>query len=157
MPIVRIDIQAGKTTAHKRALLRGVREALVEELGVPHERVMQRIVETQAADIDTAEVRSDHLTIVEIAMLRRPPDLKEKLYRGISKRLGLEPGIAEHDLVVLVSDPAAECFFVNGNVLCDTPTASGVVEPADDGASESEPEPTSADTPAPEIAEEPAQ
>ncbi len=125
MPIVRIDIQSGKTTEYKRQILHGVRDAIVSELGVPGERVMQRVVETAREDIDASEARSDRLTIIEITMLPRGKELKEALFRAIASRLGIEPGITQHDLVVLVNDPAAECFFLNGRMLCDGPDDAG--------------------------------
>lgn len=118
MPIVRIDIQSGKSTAYKRAILRGVREALTGVLGVPDDRIMQRIIETPGEDIDTTEVKSDRLTIVELSMLPRSSELKDALYHEIASKLGFDPGLAEHDLVVLVNDPAAECFFLNGAMQC---------------------------------------
>jgi phenylpyruvate tautomerase PptA (4-oxalocrotonate tautomerase family) len=115
MPIVRIEIQAGKSTAYKRALLHGVREAITDVLGVGHERVMQRIVEAQPEDIDVPEIRTERLAIITIAMLAgRGLDKKRELYAAIIKHLGLSPGIAEHDIVVLVNDPAAECFCIGG-------------------------------------------
>ncbi len=115
MPIVRIDIQAGKSTAYKRAILHGVRAAVTSALGVPDDRVMQRIVEAAPEDIDAAEVKSDRLTIVEVSMLPgRDAAMKLALYRQIVLKLGLEPGIAEHDIVVIVNDPPAECFCVGG-------------------------------------------
>lgn len=117
MPIVRIDIQAGKTTAYKRALLNAVRDAMTDALGVPDDRIMQRIVETPPEDIDTVRARADHLTIIEISMLPgRDAPLKAELYRAISKRVGFAPGIAEEDLVILVNDPAAECFYLHGEI-----------------------------------------
>lgn len=115
MPIVRIDIQAGKSTAYKRAILHGVRAAVTSALGVADDRVMQRIVEAAPEDIDAAEVKSDRLTIVEVSMLPgRDAAMKLELYRQIVLKLGLEPGIAEHDIVVIVHDPPAECFCVGG-------------------------------------------
>lgn len=122
MPIVRIDIQAGKSTAYKRALLNGVRDAITASVGVPDDRVMQRIVETPIEDIDVTDVRSDRLTIVEVSMIAgRGPEIKAELYRAISKRLGFEPGIDEHDLVVIIQDPPGECFYVNGSMQCAAP------------------------------------
>lgn len=125
MPIVRIDIQAGKSTAYKRSLLHGVRQALTGALGIPDDRVMQRIVETPAEDIDTPEIRSDRLTIVEITLIEgRGQELKEALYQAVAKRLGFEPGISEHDLVVLLNEGAGECFFLNGTMQCAPPEPS---------------------------------
>jgi len=115
MPIVRIDIQAGKSTAYKRSILHGVRAALTTALGVADDRVTQRIIEAAPEDIDATEVRSDRLTVIEIAMLPgRDKDMKLALYEQIVKKLGFEPGIAEHDIVVIVNDPPAECFCVGG-------------------------------------------
>ncbi|HSK46781.1 MAG TPA: tautomerase family protein [Coriobacteriia bacterium] len=126
MPIVRIDIQSGKTTAYTRSLLGGVRMALTEALGVPDDRVMQRVIETPAEDIDTTDIKSDRLTIIEISMLSgRGPELKERLYSAIAKRLGFEPGISAHDLIVIVHDPAGECFYLNGAIQCDVPGRKG--------------------------------
>ncbi len=156
MPIVRIDIQSGKTTEYKRTLLHGVRDAIVTELGVPSERVMQRIVETPREDIDATEVRSDRLTIIEIAMLPRSPELKGALYRAIAARLGVEPGIAQHDLVVLVNDPAAECFFINGRMQCEVgDSAQEPVVVVEDGTEDPELE-DSVDAHAAELAEDDA-
>lgn len=125
VPIVRIDIQSGKTTAYKRALLNGVRNALATALEIPDDRIMQRIVETPGEDIDTTEIRSDRLTIVEISLIAgRGPELKERLYTAIAKRLGFEPGISEHDLVVVLHEAVGECFFVNGAMPC-APSGAG--------------------------------
>lgn len=123
MPIVRIDIQSGKPTAYKRALLRGVREGIASALGVPHDRIMQRIVETPVEDIDSPDIKTDRLTIVEVTMLARTPELKEAMYAEIARYLYRDPGVSDHDLVVLVRDPAAECFYLNGAMQCTMPSS----------------------------------
>jgi 4-oxalocrotonate tautomerase len=120
VPIVRIDMQAGKTTVYKRAVLRGVREGMKAALGVPNDRIMQRIIETPAEDIDAAGDRSDGLTIVDISMIAgRGVELKDALYREVSRRLSKEPGIGKEDLVIIVNDPSGECFYVSGEIQCD--------------------------------------
>jgi 4-oxalocrotonate tautomerase len=119
MPIVRIDIQSGKTTAYKRDILHGVRAAIVEALGVADDRIMQRIVESPADDIDAPDIRTDRLTIIEISMLPgRGVDLKESLYNAIVRKLGETPGIYSHDIMVLVNEPTAECFALGGVMQC---------------------------------------
>ncbi len=124
MPLVRIDIQSGKTTSYKRAILHGVRTAITSALDVPTDRVMQRIVETPGEDIDVTEVRSDRLTIIEISMLPgRGPELKRSLYERIVRELGMTPGIAATDIMVLVNDPVAECFAIGGVMQCTLPAA----------------------------------
>jgi 4-oxalocrotonate tautomerase len=117
VPIVRIDIEAGKSAEYRRALLAGVRRGIVAGLGVGSDRVTQRIVETPAANIDNPDAKSDRYTVVEVSMLPgRGPELKASLYRAIAEQLAADPGITATDLVVLVRDPEAECFYLNGSV-----------------------------------------
>ena len=119
MPIVRIDIQSGKSTEYKREILHGVRRALVRALEVGDERVMQRIIETPADDIDTTEGRSDRLTIVEVSLLPgRGTAAKESFYDAVVANLGENPGIHARDIMVLINDPAAECFALGGVMQC---------------------------------------
>lgn len=119
MPIVRIDIQSGKSTQYKRAVLHGVRSAITAALGVGDDRVMQRLVETPAEDIDIAANHSDALAIIEISMLPgRSADLKSKLYESIVANLSVDPGIHAADITVLVNDPSAECFAIGGVMQC---------------------------------------
>ena len=119
MPIVRIDIQAGKSTAYKRELLRGVRSAITQALGVAGERVMQRIIETPADNIDTTEVKSDRLTIIEVSMLPgRDAGLKQTMYDAIVTQLAEAPGIHARDIMVVVNEPLAECFALGGVMQC---------------------------------------
>lgn len=73
MPIVRIDIQSGKSTAYKRAILHGVREAIASALGVAEERVMQRIAESVPEDIDAPGRQTDRLTMVDIMVVVHDP------------------------------------------------------------------------------------
>jgi phenylpyruvate tautomerase PptA (4-oxalocrotonate tautomerase family) len=134
VPVVRIDIQAGKSTAYKREILHAVRTAIVESLGVEHERVMQRIIETPAENIDSPDTRTDHLTIIEISMLPgRGPELKQAMYGAIVAHLGESPGIHQHDITVLVNDPSAECFAIGGVMQCNLVAA----EPDDDAKPQS--------------------
>jgi len=119
MPIVRIDIQSGKSTSYKRALLTSVRRAIAESLDVAESRIMQRIVECPPEDIDAPGRQTDRLTIVDITMLPgRDEQRKRGLYAAVAARLGAEPGIAAADVMVVVHDPPAECFCLGGN----TPT-----------------------------------
>lgn len=123
MPIVRIDIQAGKTTEYKRALLHGIRRAMTEALGVADDRVMQRVIEAPVEDVDTTAAKSDRLTIIEISMLPgRSAGLKLKLYDAIAKNLAFDPGVSPSDLVIIVSDPPGDCFYLNGAIQCDMPS-----------------------------------
>jgi 4-oxalocrotonate tautomerase len=123
VPIVRIDIQGGKSTAYKREILHGVRDAITSALGVPDDRVMQRLIETPVEDIDITEGRSDRLTIIEVSMLPgRDAELKSALYSAVVANLGEKPGIHQRDIMVMVNDPSAECFALGGVMQCNLPS-----------------------------------
>jgi phenylpyruvate tautomerase PptA (4-oxalocrotonate tautomerase family) len=131
VPIVRIDIQAGKSTAYKRDILHSVRAAIIEALGVPDERIQQRIVETPAENIDSPGP-SDQLTVIEVAMLPgRDAVLKQEMYGAIVAHLGETPGIHQHDITVLVSDPSAECFAIGGVMQCTLPAPAAAAATTD--------------------------
>jgi phenylpyruvate tautomerase PptA (4-oxalocrotonate tautomerase family) len=122
--IVRIDIQTGKSTAYKREILHSVREALASSLGASDDRIASRLIETPADNIDAPETRSDRLTMIEVTMLpSEDPDAEQKLYAAIVARLGEKPGIHQHDITVVVREPAAECFAIGGVMQC---TLSGI-------------------------------
>lgn len=113
MPIVRIDIQQSKSTIYKRALLHGVRNAIVSALGVGSERVFSRIIESPAEHIDSPEGRSDQLTVIEISLLSgRSGELKERLFGEIKRNLSHDPGIEAHDLVIVLHDEPGDCICV---------------------------------------------
>jgi phenylpyruvate tautomerase PptA (4-oxalocrotonate tautomerase family) len=129
VPIVRIDIESGKSNEYKRAILHGVRTSIVTALDVDNERVMQRIIETPAEDVDITQNRSDALTIIEVAMLPgRGADLKSRLYEAIVTNLGANPGIHAKDIMVIVNDPSAECFAVGGVMQCNLGAEPGLDE-----------------------------
>ena len=119
MPIVRIDIQSGKSTEYKRDILHGIRSALTSALGVADDRIMQRIIETDADDIDVTESRSDRLTVIDISMLPgRGAQLKQALFDEIVSNLAEKPGVHARDIQVVLNEPAAECFSLGGVWQC---------------------------------------
>jgi len=133
MPVVRIDVQEGKSTAYKRSILHGVRRAITFVLGVGEERIMQRLIETPGEDIDVSGGRTDSFTIVEIVMLSgREPELKLKLYEAIVRELRFSPGIVARDIVVYVIDPPADSWCIAGEV----PGSKAVADAHEDAAAE---------------------
>jgi phenylpyruvate tautomerase PptA (4-oxalocrotonate tautomerase family) len=138
MPFVRIDIQSGKSTAYKRAILASTRRAISSALGVGGERVLQRITESPVDDIDVLE-RSDRFTLVEIAMKERDNERKQRLYAAVVNELGESPGIVAHDVAVYLVEQPGECFCTSGADIAGSDRAdavpSGAGPPGRSGAS----------------------
>jgi phenylpyruvate tautomerase PptA (4-oxalocrotonate tautomerase family) len=141
VPIVRIDIQTGKSTAYKREILSSVRTALVTALGVPNERVTQRVIETEPENIDSPEEnRSDRLTIIEVSMISgRDANLKQAMYQAIVAQLAERPGIHQHDITVIVNDPSAECFAIGGVMQCTLPGVADLESEEEESLAEQPP------------------
>jgi phenylpyruvate tautomerase PptA (4-oxalocrotonate tautomerase family) len=109
MPVVRIDVSQGKSDEYKRAVLRGVREAVLEAIGAPNDRVNQRLVEVGEGCLDVAGGRTDAFTVVEVSMLPgRTAEMKQALFAAVQRNLGADPGIEPHDIAVLVRDVPTE-------------------------------------------------
>lgn len=115
MPVVRIDVVEGRPAEYRRAVMRGVREAIREAVGVPDERIAQRLIEYPAECLDVTGGRSDRYTVVEVAMLPgRTREMKAALFEQVQRRLGADPGIEPHDITVLVRDVPAEDLCAPG-------------------------------------------
>lgn len=109
MPVVRIDITGPKDPAYRRALLAGARAAITSAFGVPDERVMLRVVETPAQDVDIRSPRTDRATFLDVLMKAgRTPELKEALVAAVREAYATDPGIAETDVAVSFRDAEPE-------------------------------------------------
>jgi phenylpyruvate tautomerase PptA (4-oxalocrotonate tautomerase family) len=114
MPIARVEIRAGKSPEHKKAILDGVHAALVEAFRIPDLDRMQMLYELPAERFEAGR-KSDNVTIVTItAFAGRSRDAKKKLYRGIADRLAADPGIAGTDLTIVLVEPPLEDWGIHG-------------------------------------------
>jgi phenylpyruvate tautomerase PptA (4-oxalocrotonate tautomerase family) len=101
MPFIRIDVTGPKAAAYKRALLAGTRGAVTATFGVADERVTVRVVETPAADVDTAPGRTERMTMVDVLMFEgRSPELKAAMTAALRAALAHSPGIEPSEVIV---------------------------------------------------------
>lgn len=105
MPIVRVDITGPKTSEYRRALLSGVRAAVVEGLGVPDDRVTVRVVETPSECVDAPGCRTEHFTVIEVLLYEgRTEQLKRAMISAVREKLAEDPGIEPSEVAVFVHD-----------------------------------------------------
>jgi 4-oxalocrotonate tautomerase len=121
MPLVRIELPAGKSAAWKRAVADGVHAALVETAGVPlHDRFQilaeqtpdLRIVDPNYLDI----ARSEDFVLVQIFLSAGRGDaVKRSLYAAIARNLAADPGLRPQDTMVALSENTrVDWSFGNG-------------------------------------------
>jgi 4-oxalocrotonate tautomerase len=121
MPLVRIDLPAGKPAAWKRAIADGVHAALVETAGVPLDDRFQ-ILRENAPDeriVDPAYMgiaRSADFTLVQIFLsVGRSDAIKRALYAAIARNLAADPGLRPQDVMIALDENTrVDWSFGNG-------------------------------------------
>lgn len=121
MPLVRIDLRAGKSAEYRKALGDGVHRAMIEALAIPPDDRFQVItkhpVEGLIFDPQYLGIRrTDHVVFVQITLSAgRKPQQKRKLFKLMAEILGESPGLKSSDLVINLVEVVWENWsFGNG-------------------------------------------
>ncbi len=115
MPVVRITIRSGKSTAYKKALLDGVHTALVQAFKIPEQDRFQMLHELDAGHFEAPPAKSDTITIIEITAFKgRSNEAKKLLYGAIVENLQKNPGIKGDDVLIVVHEPPLENWGIRG-------------------------------------------
>jgi len=121
MPLVRIDLRAGKSAEYRKALGDGVHRALIEALAIPPDDHFQMITEHPSEGLiyDPQYLgmrRSDNVVFVQITLSAgRKPQQKRKLFKRMAEILAESPGLKPQDLVINLVEVVWENWsFGNG-------------------------------------------
>ena len=121
MPLVRIDLRAGKSAEYRKALGDGVHRAMMEAFAIPPDDRFQVITEHPAGDLvhDPQYLgvrRTDDVVFVQITLSAgRKPQQKRRLFKRIAEILAESPGLKPQDLLINLVEVAWENWsFGNG-------------------------------------------
>jgi 4-oxalocrotonate tautomerase len=121
MPLVRIDLRAGKSAEYRKALGDGVHRAMIEALAIPPDDRFQVVTEHPPEGLiyDPNYLgihRSDNVVFVQITMSAgRKPQQKRKLYKRMAEILAESPGLNPAELVISLVEVSWENWsFGNG-------------------------------------------
>lgn len=121
MPLVRIDLRAGKSPEYQKALSDGVHRAMIEALAIPPEDHFQVITEHPAEGLtyDARYLgipRTDNVVFVQITLSAgRKPQQKRKLFKRMAEILAESPGLKPQELVINLVEVVWENWsFGNG-------------------------------------------
>ena len=108
MPLVRIDVQAGRTPAELRHLADVVQEVMLDVFAAPPRDRYQILTEHPvghiiAEDTGLGYERTDGVTVVQIFQQGRTADQKQAAYAQLARRLDAECGVRPQDLIVAVT------------------------------------------------------
>ena len=114
MPLVKIEITAGKSAAYKKAMLDGIHNALVEAIKIPDNDRRQRLYELDEQHFERSG-RTDQYMIIEITMFKgRSFEAKKALYAAIVRNLEADPGIPGGEVSIVIHEPPLENWGIRG-------------------------------------------
>ncbi len=107
MPLVRIDLQAGRTPEKLRHIADVVQEVMLDVFAAPPGDRYQIITEHPVGHIILEDSglgfeRTEGVLVVQIVQQGRSEDQKRAAYAELARRLDIECGVAPTDLVVSV-------------------------------------------------------
>ncbi|PPF77273.1 tautomerase family protein [Pseudoclavibacter sp. Z016] len=105
MPLVRIDVNAGRSPEQISSIADAIHDAIVAEYGIPARDRFQIITEHQSGQIIAQDAglgfeRSSGVVMIQIFTQRgRTPEAKQSLYARIAEALG-ERGVEGNDVFI---------------------------------------------------------
>ena len=108
MPLVRIDVQAGRTPTELRHLADVVQEVMLDVFAAPPRDRYQILTEHPvghiiAEDTGLGYERTDGVTVVQIFQQGRTVEQKRAAYAELASRLEAKCGVAPSDLIISVT------------------------------------------------------
>jgi 4-oxalocrotonate tautomerase len=114
MPLVRIALRRGKSSAYIAALRNGIYQAMRESFNVPENDRFILVSQHDADEFDydpgyLGITRSDDLVIVQIACNNtRTVEQKQAFYRSVAEKLAADPGLRPEDVFINLLETAKE-------------------------------------------------
>jgi phenylpyruvate tautomerase PptA (4-oxalocrotonate tautomerase family) len=117
MPLVRIDVQQGRTPAALRQIADTVQGVMLDVFAAPPRDRYQIITEHPvgqiiAEDTGLGYTRTDGVTVIQIFQQGRTGPQKQTAYEQLAKRLEAECGLRPEDLIIsVVANERADWSF----------------------------------------------
>lgn len=113
MPLIVVDLIAGRSVEQMRDLLDGLHDAVVEALEVPqrdryqivHEHDPSRMV---VQDTGLGIERSRDVVVIQVTSRPRPREQKVALYRLVCEQLQSRSGISPRDVMISIVENSDE-------------------------------------------------
>jgi phenylpyruvate tautomerase PptA (4-oxalocrotonate tautomerase family) len=120
LPVVRIEIYKGFDAGHKRKILDGVHQALVDSFKIPDSDRNQLVYEFDDDHFERSKNKSRSFTIIEITAFKgRSREAKRMLYQKIVENLKSSSGIEPNDIVITINEPELVNWGIQGGKCAD--------------------------------------
>lgn len=115
MPLVRIEIEKGKTLEYKKELLDGVHTALVNAIHIEEWDRFQRLTEFDPECFEKSDSKTNKFTLIEITMFPgRTKEQKARIFNEIVTELRNRLGIDATDVFITIHEPPNEDWGLAG-------------------------------------------
>jgi phenylpyruvate tautomerase PptA (4-oxalocrotonate tautomerase family) len=113
VPLIVVDLIAGRSAEQIGSLLDGVHDAVVEALGVPVRDRYQIVHEHDASRMVVQDTglhieRSRDVVVIQVTSRPRPPNQKVALYRLVCEQLESRCGISPRDVMISLVENSDE-------------------------------------------------
>jgi phenylpyruvate tautomerase PptA (4-oxalocrotonate tautomerase family) len=117
MPLIHINLRAGKPETYRQAIFDGLYRAMREALNVPEDDQFMTMTEHEAANFRTGTAygvaRSDDVVYIRINVFdTRTAEQKKALFKRTAELLGKDPGIRPEDIFITILPSAKENWSV---------------------------------------------
>ena len=117
MPLIHINLRAGKPETYRQAIFDGLYRAMREALNVPEDDQFMTMTEHEAANFRTGTAygvaRSDDVVYIRIIVFdTRTAEQKKALFKRTAELLGKDPGIRPEDIFITILPSAKENWSV---------------------------------------------
>jgi 4-oxalocrotonate tautomerase family enzyme len=113
MPIVHIHVARGRDAGRKKAILGGVRAAVIEAYSVPDQSLSQILHEDEPEDLDSA--KGVDFTLIEMsAFPGRSVEAKRNLFAGVVRNLERAAGVPPDSVTIIVHEPPLTNWGMRG-------------------------------------------
>ena len=114
MPLIRVEIREGWSSAQKARLLDAIHAATVEALRIPDKDRTQILTEHPADAFEFPPGKGDRFTLIQVTMFAgRSLDAKRRLYQAVVGNLG-RLGIPPSDVLIVLHEVALENWGIRG-------------------------------------------
>ncbi|NGZ76666.1 tautomerase family protein [Saccharibacillus alkalitolerans] len=109
MPLLRFDVQEGRSPEDLKKLLDSAHEAMVEALGVPASDRYQIVHQHPAHELVIEDTglgypRTRDIVVISVVSKTRTTEQKQRLYALLAEYLRRDCGIAPTDLIVSIAE-----------------------------------------------------
>jgi phenylpyruvate tautomerase PptA (4-oxalocrotonate tautomerase family) len=117
MPLVKVEMRAGKSAEYKKAVLDTVHRALVDCFNIPEDDRNQRLYELDAAHYEISLAKTEDAIIVELTVFKgRSLDAKRQLYKAIVENLEKAVGLRHTDVLIVLNEQPLDNWGVRGGL-----------------------------------------